>query len=86
MDAIYEIIEKLIKDSGYLLEVNGCNIYNEICDEVDGKENGSYLFMSKHDNNDIFEYTLTVFDEEFNLCSLSITTVGGQNYFINFDE
>jgi hypothetical protein len=85
MDEIYETIENLIKASGYLTKVSGFDIYNEICDEVDGKENGSYIFMSKHDNNDIFEYALTIFDDEFNLCSLSITTQEGQNFLINFD-
>ncbi len=85
MDKIYEMIEKLIKDSGYLSEISGFDIYNEICDEVDGKENGSYIFMSKHDNGDIFEYTLTVFDDDFNLCSLTITTLEANQYCINFD-
>jgi hypothetical protein len=85
MDEIYEMIEKLIKESGYLAEISGFDIYNEICDEVDGKENGSYIFMSKHDNCDVFEYTLTVYDKDFNLCSLSISRSDGQKYFINFD-
>jgi hypothetical protein len=85
MDEIYEMIENLIKDSGYLPEISGFDIYNEICDEVDGKENGTYIFMSKQDNGDVFEYNLTVFDEEFNLSTLSITSTDGTNYFINFD-
>lgn len=85
MDEIYEMIEKLIKESGYLSQISGFEIYNEICDEVDGKENGSYIFMSKHDNGDIFEYTLTIFDDEFNLGTLSISTLEGNQYSINFD-
>ncbi len=85
MDEIYNMIEELIHASGYPFVVSGFDIYNEICDEVDGKENGSYIFMSKHDNNDIFEYTLTIFDDNFNLGSLSIRTLEGQTYFINFD-
>ncbi|WP_099467954.1 hypothetical protein [Konateibacter massiliensis] len=85
MDEIYQMIEQLIQASGYPAEVSGFDIYNEICDEVDGKENGSYIFMSKHDNNDVFEYTLTVYDDDFNLATLSITTTEGQKYFINFD-
>lgn len=85
MDEIYKAIEDLIQTSGYPGKVSGFDIYTEICDEVEGKENGSYIFMAKHDNNDIYEYTLTVYDDNFNLCSLSITTFEGQNYFINFD-
>lgn len=85
MDEIYNTIEELIRASGYPLAVSGFDIYNEICDEVDGKENGSYIFMSKHDNNDIFEYTLTIYDDNFNLCSLSIRTLDEKTYFINFD-
>lgn len=85
MNELYNMIEELIQASGYPVKISGFDIYNEICDEVDGKENGSYIFMSKHDNNDIFEYTLTIYDDNFNLCALSITTYEGQNYFINFD-
>lgn len=85
MDEIYNMIEELIQASGYPLMVSGFDIYNEICDEVDGKDNGSYIFMSKHDNNDIFEYTLTIYDDNFNLGSLSIRTLEGQTYFVNFD-
>lgn len=85
MDEIYEMIEKLIKDSGYESAASGFEIYNEICDEVDGKENGTYIFMSKHDNGDVFEYTLTVYDDDFNLSTLTISTQDGKQHFINFD-
>jgi hypothetical protein len=85
MEEIYKMIEDLIKGSGYQPEISGFDIYNEICDEVDGKENGTYLFMSKHDTGDVFEYTLTIYDDEFNLCSLTITTQDSKQFFINFD-
>lgn len=85
MDEIYNAIEELIKASGYPLKVSGYDIYNEISDEVEGKENGSYIFMSKHENSDIFEYNLTIYDDNFNLCSLTINTFAGEQYFINFD-
>ena len=47
MNEIYEAIEEKIKASGYPCSVNGASIYNDICDEIDGKENGTYLLLSK---------------------------------------
>ena len=41
MEEIYRIIEEKIKASGYLGEVNGEEIYEEICDEIEEKEEGS---------------------------------------------
>ena len=54
MEEIYRIIEEKIKDSGYLGYVNGKEIYDEICDEIEEKENGSYIFMSKKEDDVFF--------------------------------
>ena len=47
MEEIYRRIEEKIKASGYLGYVSGEEIYDEICDEKEEKENGLYIFMSK---------------------------------------
>jgi hypothetical protein len=67
MEEIYRIIEEKIKASGYLGEVNGEEIYEEICDEIEEKEEGSYIFMSKKEDDVFFEYKIDVMDEQFNL-------------------
>lgn len=85
MDDIYKAIEMKIKASGYPLEVDGAAIYNDICDEIDEKENGTYLLLSKYNDIDVFEYQVNIFDEDFNLSALTITTPSN-TYYINFDE
>ena len=60
MEEIYRIIEEKIKASGYLGEVNGEDIYEEICDEIEEKEEGSYIFMSKKEDDVFFEYKILV--------------------------
>ncbi|MEF9958687.1 MAG: hypothetical protein RR448_07485 [Niameybacter sp.] len=77
MEAIYEAIEQKIKAAGYNGSVNGMAIYNEICDEIDGKENGGYIFMSKVDDEVFFEYKIDVMDDEFNLAYININTQNG---------
>ena len=47
MEEFYKAIEDKIKASGYPGEVNGEDIYNDICDQMEEKENGTYLFLSK---------------------------------------
>ena len=52
MEELYRIIEEKIKASGYTGAVDGEEFYNAVCDEMDGKENGSYLFMLKQDGEE----------------------------------
>ena len=35
--------------------------------KIEGKENGSYVLLSKVEDDVIFEYHITVMDDEFNL-------------------
>ena len=74
MEQFYEAIENKIKQAGYNEFVNGEEIYNEICDEIEEKENGSYIFMSKKDDDTFFEYKIDIMDEEFNLSYIIINT------------
>lgn len=84
MDEIYEIIESKIKESGYTGEVNGFEIYNEICDFIDDKENGSYIFMSKKADDVVFEYKVDINDDDFNLSYVNIKA-NEDTYHIDFD-
>ena len=86
MEEIYRIIEEKIKASGYLGEVSGEEIYEEICDEIEEKEEGSYIFMSKKEDDVFFEYKIDVMDEQFNLSYLDIKVVGGKTYHVDFDN
>ena len=56
MEELYKAIEEKIKASGYPRKISGEDVYDDICDQIDGKENGSYVLLSKFDDDVIFEY------------------------------
>ncbi|CEO32480.1 hypothetical protein [Paraclostridium sordellii] len=85
MEEIYRLIEEKIKNAGYNGPVGGEEIYDEICDEIEDKENGSYIFMSKKEDDVLFEYKIDVMDENFNLSYIDIVTPVGKVH-IDFDE
>lgn len=72
MQEFYDMIETKIKEAGYEGEVDGYEIYNEISDEIEDKEPGTYLVMSKKTNDIFFEYKIDVMEEEFNLSYIDI--------------
>ncbi|HEX3077196.1 MAG TPA: hypothetical protein VHQ24_10075 [Lachnospiraceae bacterium] len=84
MEELYQAIESIIKSSGYLGEIDGYTIYSEISDFIEDKDNGTYIYLSKNHNDDIFEYKVDVMDENFNLSYLNITS-NGKKYHIDFD-
>ena len=38
MNELYEAIEKKIKDAGYPRNISGADVYDDICDQIDGME------------------------------------------------
>ena len=85
MNELYEAIEAKIKASGYPREISGEAVYNDICDQIEGKENGTYLFLSKKDNGVVFEYKVDILDESFNLSYVHITA-NNDTFHIDFDN
>ena len=85
MEELYQAIEEKIKTSGYPREISGEAVYEDICDQIDGKENGTYVLLSKLEDDVIFEYHITVMDHEFNLGILTMRLPEGV-YTVNFDE
>lgn len=85
MNELYEMIEKKILESGYPREISGMDVYDDICDQMEGKENGAYVLLSKFEEDVIFEYHITVMDDEFNLGILTMRTPEGV-FETNFDE
>ena len=77
MEELYKAIEEKIKESGYPRKISGEEVYDDICDQIDGKENGTYLLLSKFEDNVIFEYHITINDEDFNLGVLTMKTPEG---------
>ena len=85
MNELYEAIEAKIKASGYPREISGEAVYNDICDQMEEKENGTYLFLSKKDNGVVFEYKVDILDESFNLSYVHITA-NNDTFHIDFDN
>ena len=85
MNELYEAIEQKIKSSGYPRKISGADVYNDICDQIEGKENGTYLFLSKQDNGVVFEYKVDILDESFNLSYVHITA-NNDTFHIDFDN
>ena len=84
MEEIFQAIEQKIKESGYSRSVSGAAVYDDICDQIDGKENGMYLLLSKFEEDVVFEYQITILDEQFNLGTLKIKAPEGE-FDIDFD-
>lgn len=77
MEELYAAIEKKINESGYPRLISGEAVYNDICDQIEGKENGTYILLSKFEDDVIFEYHITVMDDDFNLGVLTMRTPEG---------
>ena len=77
MNELFELIEKKIKASGYPRAIRGEDVYEDICDQIEGKENGSYILLSKFEEDVIFEYHITIRDQDFNLGILTMRTPEG---------
>ena len=85
MDELYQAIEEKIKAAGYPREISGQAVYEDICDQIEGKENGTYLLLSKFEEDVVFEYHITIQDENFNLGILTMRTPEGV-FEVDFDE
>jgi hypothetical protein len=85
MEELYKFIEEKIVAAGYTGPVSGQEIYEEISDEIEEKENGSYIFMSKKEDDVFFEYQIDVMDDNFNLSYIDINTLKGKIH-VDFDE
>jgi hypothetical protein len=85
VEQIYRAIEQKIKDAGFERQVNGADVYDDICEQIDDKEPGTYLCISKFFADVVFEYTIVVMEEEFNLSTLTIVE-GEKRTVIDFDN
>lgn len=84
MEELYRMIEEKIKASGYPRSISGSEVYDDICDQIEGKENGAYVLLSKFEDDVIFEYHLTVLDHDFDLGILTMRTPEGI-FEVDFD-
>ena len=84
MNELYQLIEAKIKASGYPGDIDGREFYNDISDEVEEKENGTYLFMIKKSDTLEYKGCMTIVDDEFDLHYVDIHD-GDSDYHVDFD-
>lgn len=85
MEEIYQMIENKIREAGYEKEVDGYEIYNELCDEMEEKEIGEYIFLVKKEGTEYFEYHVQIYENDFNLSQLVIVD-GEKRLVVDFDD
>lgn len=85
MEEFYEAIEERISQAGYRGIVDGQEIYDEISDEIEDKENGEYVLMSRQEDDRYMEYYVTVLDEEFDLKRIVIHD-NDDEWIVEMDE
>lgn len=85
MEELYQAIEEKIRSAGYPGEISGEQLYDDLCDQIDGRENGEYVLMSRVSEEVWYEYRLQVQDMDFNLSVLTIHD-GEQEYTVDFDN
>jgi len=84
MEQFFKTIEEKIRKSGYSGEVSGKKIYDEISNDAEEQEEGSYLFLKKQNDDIMFEYRVDILEDNINLATLTIHTPE-RKYFIDFD-
>lgn len=84
MDELYRLIEEKIRRSGYPGEVDGMTFYDEVSDEADDQENGTYIFLIKKTDTLFYQGCMEIMDQEFDLHYVDIHD-GDQVYHVDFD-
>ncbi len=84
MHELYQLIEDKIKATGFPGQIDGQEFYNDVSDEADQKDNGTYMFMIKKEENLFYQGCMTIMDEDFDLHYVDIH-VGDAIYHVDFD-
>jgi len=84
MNELYELIEERIKGAGYTGEISGREFYNDVSDEADEKEDGTYMFIIKKSETLFYKGGMTIMEKEFDLHFVDIVD-GEKTYHVDFD-
>lgn len=85
MDELYSLIEEKIKASGYPGEIDGREFYEDVSDEADNQEEGTYMFLIKKDDFLIYKGCMTILDDQFDLHYVDIC-MGEKSWHVDFDS
>ena len=84
MEELYRLIEEKIRNSGYPGEIDGKEFYNEVSDEADEQEEGTYIFMIKKSDTLFYQGCMEIMDNQFDLHYVDIHD-GDKVYHVDFD-
>lgn len=84
MEELYRIIEEKIKKSGFSGVIDGEEFYNEVSEEADEKENGTYIFLIKKSDTVFYQGCMEILDSQFDLHYVDIHD-GDAVYHVDFD-
>lgn len=84
MEELYRLIEQKIKAAGYDTPVDGKEFYEEVSDEADAKENGTYIFLIKKSDTVFYQGCMEIMDNEFDLHYVDIHDED-QVWHVDFD-
>lgn len=84
MEELFQLIEEKIKASGYPGVIDGKEFYEEVSEEADEHENGTYIFMIKKSDTVFYQGCMEILDHEFDLHTVDIH-VGDAVYHVDFD-
>ena len=84
MEELYRLIEEKIKNAGYPGEIDGREFYNEVSDEADDQEEGSYIFIIKKSDTLFYQGCMEIMNNQFDLHYVDIHD-GEKVYHVDFD-
>lgn len=84
MDELYQLIEEKIKGTGYPGEIDGREFYDDVSNEADSQDNGTYIFMIKKSETLFYQGCMEIMDEQFDLHYVDIHD-GEEVYHVDFD-
>ncbi|MGN1267723.1 MAG: hypothetical protein ACI4UH_07260 [Dorea sp.] len=84
MEELYQLIEEKIKESGYPGKIDGREFYNDISDEADSQDKGTYMFLIKKEEFITYEGCMTILDDQFDLHYVDIC-IGEKKFHVDFD-
>lgn len=84
MEELYQLIEKKIKSTGYHGEIDGCEFYDDISNEAEDQENGTYVFIVKKSDTLSYKGCMTIMEDQFDLHYVDIHD-GDEVYHVDFN-
>ena len=85
MEELYRLIEEKIRNSGYPGEIDGKEFYNEVSDEADEQEEGTYIFMINKSDTLFYQGCMEIMKNQFDLHYVDIHD-GETVYHVDFDS